>query len=324
MNLDSIEALTLLRNCTILEIIKLQKAKKQQTSEVSENALDEFNNLFLASKKGDSLQTLIQINSSKSPEFADFISYFFKTSAPDISKHYLGLAESILTTEQFEKIKSQFKQHIEPEIEQSAQQEPTYLTPNIQSALNELNTLIKQNNPKVTSPTQFKTFSTQYRDLTKFLIQSKFQQYFDTQGKQISNMQLLYDTAQSDRTVYKTIIQLLDSSAQSTEVTIKEPAPASNSVANYYQNACYAYFKGHSCSQLDESLLDQNIMTGIWNDLSGCYPKLAEMSKNKVVFLGNKPFFSSETSYEPEKLNDEFSLETEEPSPYYEDDEFSR
>lgn len=294
MNLDSIEELTLLRNCTIIEIIKSQK------NTATQETINEFSELFEFLKAGDLEKVHAKLHSCKSAEFSDFMTYFKKTSTTEIASHYLDLAKKLLSPERFKKIESQFK----PQAFE--QESPSwYLTPEMQSDLDKLHELIKQNNPRIISNDQFRSFAAQFRDITKSLGRSKFQQYFDEQNQNITDMQISYDSSQYDQTVYKTVFALQDSSTKKDSLmTITEPAPKSKFISNYFQNFCYAYLDSHKYANANDSLLDSEVISRKFNTYSECYKKLEEMLKCKINLLGDKVYFSSETTYEPDKLSD--------------------
>lgn len=311
MNLDSLEEFTLLRNCTILEIINLHQ------KQASQQDLADFFELFDLLKSENLETARAKLISGTSDKFSEFRDSFQNNSSAELSTKYLNLAKSLLSKEQFDKIKNQFEKQ-----SQKAEQESTYLTPEMQSALDILNKLIKHNHPKTISPDQFRTFSSQFRDVTGVLGKLKFEQCFLEQNKTIRTMKISYDSSQYDQTVYRTDFTLLDSNSQESQLTITEPAPKSKFISNYFQNLCYTYLESHRCSTLKNSLLDKEVMAKELNIFPECLKKLEEMSKCKINLFGNKVYFSDETAYESDKLN-EFFLEAKQSSPYYDGEELT-
>lgn len=304
MKLNTLEDLTLFRNCTILKIIELQSQNSDP------ELINKYSELLELSKSGDIENVREKLN-SLIDEVSDFCKSFSDdTPVRDIAKNYKSLAKKILSQEQYEKIEDSFLPYSSDLNNQTYEEEPEeqissdYSTAYMKRFLQKLHHLVHAHNPKTMSVSNFKNFATQFRDITLALGISKFQQYFDTQNKTIKDMKISFAVTPSQRPVYQTDFILSDSNSQQSHLSLEEPASTSGFSSTYYQNLCYSYLEANKYALIDENSLDPNIIPEKIATFRECYKKLDEMMKKSKITISNRSIiYSSESNIEPTELN---------------------
>lgn len=324
MNLDSTQDIILLRNCIVIKINKLKLDMTNPNIDflATKTALDNYTKLLEHLNNSDS-ENVINIlhNSIQTEDFSQFSKHILSTPSKEIAQEYIDLTEELMknnnsySEEKFKELKTAFykgNEHLNPdnkildeyEEEPESNQFSTHLTEDMKISLDTLNKLIKQNHSKSMSPTQFKNFVSQFKDIVKLLGISKFQQYFNEKNQTITDMNIFYDTDEYSRTVYKTDFTLADRTSQESHVTLQEPASKSGFISNYYQNLCYSYLEADKYSKIDENALSADTISDKMNTFKECYKKLEEMmSKCKITISNNSLFYLSESEIEPTELD---------------------
>lgn len=318
MNLDSMQDIILLRNCLVVKIkdLKLNMYSPNVDLQTQKKTLACYETLLEQLNHNATEQVNILLKSSDLVEFSQHI---FSTPAKEIAKEYMDLTKQMLikhhaySEEKFEALTEAFFKNNEtlnptyiPPKESLETDEPSpHLTKDMQINLQHLKKLIRQN-PKHMSSSDFKNFSSQFRDLAKNLGIQKFQQYFSTIGQTILDMKIstnIHD--ESFKPIYQTDFTLSTKDSSDTQhFTYQEPAPQSDFTTTYYQNLCYFYIESNKCANTNEILLSPDVIANKMRIFTKCYEKLAEMlTKCKITFSHHSLFYSSESDLKPSDLN---------------------
>ena len=326
MDLTTQQDKILLKNCILVKIrqleLELEKSKSKSTlldtSDI-ENEISLYENLFQLLKADDTEGLLATLNHYKSTDSIRQFSIMALSneSSKKFAKRYIDLTESLMreydvyTDDDFESLKKAFYQGTNIRYDKTTdsndlEEEPSddsanlHLSPEEEEILSQLSDLLKHAKTTDLTPTQFKEFSAQFRDLTKLLGIDEFQHSFEDEGKKVVDMDISFDTTTYQKPVYLTDFEILDKNGNQYSISVNEPASNSGFSATYYQNLCYTYLEADEFAKIDEKLIDTSIIESKIATFDECYRKLEEMMlKCDMKIRGKKIFYIAHSSYEP-------------------------
>lgn len=318
MNLDSIQNITLLKNCIVVKIqqLNLQIQESKEHSPKEQKTLESYKQFLelLKNSDGSSIQELLN-HPVYSEDLAEFSKHILSTPAASIAEEYIDYTKQMLmehnvySEDKFQELVTAFykgNETLNPDYQiQEEPEDSVHLTETMKASLEKLHRLVKQN-PKTMTPEQFQDLSGQFRDITKSLGINKFQQHFSEQGQTITNMEISKDVNDAYSPVYRIDFTLLDSNSKESHFSLQEPASQSGFIANYYQNLCYTYLESDKCSKMNKVLLTPPTILNKMKTFKECYSKLDAMMSNCKITISpnNTIIYSSESEIEPSKLND--------------------
>lgn len=329
MNLYSANDKILLKNCIVVKLKQLHMAAAKLSLSIEEEAenaemlaledeISYYQN-FLSALKIDDITHLenLLLDSGLKEDYQQFNNHILITPAKEMASEYVNLTKSLMeeynaySDENFEALKKAFykgNEHLlesnktknlnELEEEFEPQNETSvYLTEDIQNILEQLNRLFKQNNPKLMTQSDFQTFSSQFKNLTKSFALCKLQQSLDEDGQTLVDVEISRDVSTP---IYQMDLKFSDD----THRVLTEKAYASDFMKSYTQYLCYSYLESSKYSLAGESC---NIVDKM-NIFSECHKKLIELSKCKLNILANNTLgISAVTSAIPSKDLDTIS-----------------
>lgn len=305
MDLNSIENQKLLRNCLAVKIKILQQdLDKSNIDSVSkQKELNYYTQIYQNFIMGNFEAVVYMLESTPDGK------HILLTSPKDLACEYIDLVKNIMensSPEKFEKFKQAFlegneslnanHQTYEYEEEPEENSISDYLTEDMKNYLHKLEKLVSH---KILTPSQFRNFATQFRDITKILAHSKFQQSFDKLGKTITQMDILYEKNETNIPIYKTNFTLLNANSYEEYLTLSEPAPQSGFISTYYQSICYSYLEADKCSKKNDFSLDANTISNQMTIFKKCYTNLTDMSKCEFKIVNGKIIPLDHRNYEP-------------------------
>ncbi len=305
MDLNSLENIRLLRNCIAIEIQKIQDSDHSESLEM-QNKINNYTNLFHLLIRADAKNVL----QSQIGDLAKLGAYMLSTPPEEILKKYENIVkQSMLDTNTYDEKKfNRFKDAFYADFKESKkeqQQSCPNIDGNLTSTMNDFQKLFKNQKSCNMSPSQFRDFSAQFKNLVSTFGKDKFQQYFKPFGQTVTDMQISYDTTNYSKKTYQTTLTLSDTTGMTSRCAFKETAPASLDLAKPYQSLCFSYLEADKCSAIDTSLLDQNSIKKQMDIFSQCYKNLKDMVPLIINIRDNRIIISRESDCEIEKTPQE-------------------
>ena len=194
MDLNSLENIRLLRNCIAIEIQKIQDSDHSESLEM-QNKINNYTNLFHLLIRADAKNVL----QSQIGDLAKLGAYMLSTPPEEILKKYENIVkQSMLDTNTYDEKKfNRFKDAFYADFKESKkeqQQSCPNIDGNLTSTMNDFQKLFKNQKSCNMSPSQFRDFSAQFKNLVSTFGKDKFQQYFKPFGQTVTDMQISYDT----------------------------------------------------------------------------------------------------------------------------------
>ena len=296
MTLDSVENVELLRICTLVKMIELEKNRNNPEFTYNNELRSLYSNLFETLKNYNIKDVNIILN--QLAQFSDFSEHIFNDTPQSIAEKYLGVAEDVLTDEQFNKVKHMFSSYItHPNNNKSTNSSDR----TILAYLKQLQTLFKSGYSKKLSASQFKEFSRNFRDLSMCIGECKLEQAFNRNNQTISDMQISYDASDVSKPLYKIDLDLLDRSSKRSHTQLVEKASTSGFISTYPQNLCYSYLEANKYSQSSDELLTEEIIARKMSIFRDCSKNLEAMANCQLNILNNSIKVSVQMSTEPSK-----------------------
>lgn len=314
MDVYSLEDIKIVRDCIAIEIKKIQSDPNLDKVTV-QHKINEYTFLFHdLIKNAENAQSILQ---NQTNDLKEFCQYILSTPKKDLLVQYtettkLAMIQSnTFSQEKFDKFKETFWNGFkELNSENNFEEEPEaeipsiHLTDYMKANSEMLDELLKNNKQQNLSPHQFKNFSLKFKETTKLLGISKFQQYFDQLNKKIFDMYISYDNSDAAKLLYKTDFTLLEHDSTQSHLSLTETIPGLPELSDFYQNLCFSYLEADKFSKIDENKLNNEIIRNQMNIFSKCNKKLKEMLNWKINLTpDNRVIFSYESCYSTELCN---------------------